>query len=223
LRFSILGFSFYSMVINWYGQSCFKIIANALTIVTDPFAKNIGLRPPAFAADIVCVSHQHEDHNNISAIGGEPFVVDGPGEYEIKGISILGVESFHDQKQGQERGLNTIYLIESEEIRLCHLGDFGQEKLSDEQLEALGGVDILFVPVGGKTTIDASTAAALVNQLEPKLVVPMHYKLPDLKVELDSADKFLKELGAPSKELVDKITVKKKLLPESTEVVMMKP
>ncbi|OIP79139.1 MAG: lactamase [Candidatus Portnoybacteria bacterium CG09_land_8_20_14_0_10_44_13] len=211
------------MVINWYGQSCFKIIANALTIVTDPFAKNIGLRPPAFAADIVCVSHQHEDHNNISAIGGEPFVVDGPGEYEIKGISILGVESFHDQKQGQERGLNTIYLIESEEIRLCHLGDFGQEKLSDEQLEALGGVDILFVPVGGKTTIDASTAAALVNQLEPKLVVPMHYKLPDLKVELDSADKFLKELGAPSKELVDKITVKKKLLPESTEVVMMKP
>ena len=223
MRFSILGFSFYSMVINWYGQSCFKIIANALTIVTDPFAKNIGLRPPAFAADIVCVSHQHEDHNNISAIGGEPFVVDGPGEYEIKGISILGVESFHDQKQGQERGLNTIYLIESEEIRLCHLGDFGQEKLSDEQLEALGGVDILFVPVGGKTTIDASTAAALVNQLEPKLVVPMHYKLPDLKVELDSADKFLKELGAPSKELVDKITVKKKLLPESTEVVMMKP
>ena len=211
------------MVINWYGQSCFKIIANALTIVTDPFAKNIGLRPPAFAADIVCVSHQHEDHNNISAIGGEPFVVDGPGEYEIKGISILGVESFHDQKQGQERGLNTIYLIESEEIRLCHLGDFGQEKLSDEQLEALGGVDILFVPVGGKTTIDASTAAALVNQLEPKLVVPMHYKLPDLKVELDSADKFLKELGAPSKELVDKITLKKKLLPESTEVVMMKP
>jgi len=211
------------MVINWYGQSCFKIIANALTIVTDPFAKNIGLRPPAFAADIVCVSHQHEDHNNISAIGGEPFVVDGPGEYEIKGISILGVESFHDQKQGQERGLNTIYLIESEEIRLCHLGDFGQEKLSDEQLEALGGVDILFVPVGGKTTIDASTAAALVNQLEPKLVVPMHYKLPDLNVELDSADKFLKELGAPSKELVDKITVKKKLLPESTEVVMMKP
>jgi len=211
------------MVINWYGQSCFKIIANALTIVTDPFAKNIGLRPPAFAADIVCVSHQHEDHNNISAIGGEPFIVDGPGEYEIKGISILGVESFHDQKQGQERGLNTIYLIESEEIRLCHLGDFGQEKLSDEQLEALGGVDILFVPVGGKTTIDASTAAALVNQLEPKLVVPMHYKLPDLKVELDSADKFLKELGAPSKELVDKITLKKKLLPESTEVVMMKP
>ena len=103
------------------------------------------------------------------------------------------------------------------------MGDFGQEKLSDEQLEALGGVDILFVPVGGKTTIDASTAAALVNQLEPKLVVPMHYKLPDLKVELDSADKFLKELGAPSKELVDKITVKKKLLPESTEVVMMKP
>lgn len=210
------------MVINWYGQSCFKIVTNALTIVTDPFAKNIGLRPPAFAADIVCVSHQHEDHNNIGAIGGEPFIVDSPGEYEIKGISISGIESFHDPKQGQERGLNTIYMIESEEIRLCHLGDFGQEKLSDEQLEALGEVDILFVPVGGKTTIDASMAAALVNQLEPKLVVPMHYKLSGLKVELDPADKFLKELGAPSKESVDKITVKKKLLPESTEVVMMK-
>ncbi len=210
------------MIINWYGQSCFKIVTNALTIVTDPFAKNIGLRPPAFAADIVCVSHQHEDHNNVSAIGGEPFVVDGPGEYEIKGISILGIESFHDQKQGQERGLNTIYLIESEEIRLCHLGDFGQDRFSDEQVEALGEVDILFIPVGGKTTVDASAAATLVNQLEPKLVVPMHYKLPDLKIELDPADKFLKELGAPSKESVDKITIKKKLLPESTEVVVMK-
>jgi L-ascorbate metabolism protein UlaG (beta-lactamase superfamily) len=210
------------MVINWYGQSCFKIVTNALTIVTDPFAKNIGLRPPAFAADIVCVSHQHEDHNNVSAIGGEPFVVDGPGEYEIKGISISGIESFHDQKQGQERGLNTIYLIESEEIRLCHLGDFGQDKFSDEQVEALGEVDILFIPVGGKFTVDASAAAILVNQLEPKLVVPMHYKLPDLKIELDPVDKFLKELGAPSKEPVDKITIKKKLLPESTEVMMMK-
>jgi L-ascorbate metabolism protein UlaG (beta-lactamase superfamily) len=210
------------MVINWYGQSCFKIVTNALTIVTDPFAKNIGLRPPAFAADIVCVSHQHEDHNNVSAIGGEPFVVDGPGEYEIKGISISGIESFHDQKQGQERGLNTIYLIESEEIRLCHLGDFGQDKFSDEQVEALGEVDILFIPVGGKFTVDASAAAILVNQLEPKLVVPMHYKLPDLKIELDSVDKFLKELGAPPKEPVDKITIKKKLLPESTEVMMMK-
>lgn len=210
------------MVINWYGQSCFKIVTNALTIVIDPFTKNIGLRPPSFAADIVCVSHQHEDHNNIGAIGGDPFVVDGPGEYEIKGISIAGIESFHDQKQGQERGLNTVCLIESEEIRLCHLGDFGQDKFSDEQLEALGEVDILFIPVGGGITIDASMAAALVNQLEPKMVIPMHYKLPDLKIDLDAVDKFLKEIGAPKKEPVDKITIKKKMLPESTEVVVMK-
>ncbi|MBI4836852.1 MAG: MBL fold metallo-hydrolase [Candidatus Portnoybacteria bacterium] len=210
------------MVINWYGQSCFKIVTNALTIVTDPFTKNIGLRPPTFAADIVCVSHQHEDHNNVCAIGGRPFIVDGPGEYEIRGISISGIESFHDQKQGQERGLNTIYLIESEEIRLCHLGDFGQDKFSDEQLEALGEADILFIPVGGRVTPDAPIAAALVNQVEPKLIVPMHYKLPDLKIDLDSVDKFLKELGVSKKEPVDKITIKKKILPEQTEIVVMK-
>lgn len=191
-------------------------------MVIDPFDKKIGLRPPSFAADIICVSHHHDDHNNIQALSGNPFIINGPGEYETKGVNILGIESFHDQKQGTERGLNTIFVIETENIKLCHLGDYGQDKLSDEQLEAIDEPEILFIPVGGKYTIDAAGAAVVVNQIEPKIIVPMHYKIPDLKIELDPVDKFLKEMGVSRKEAVEKITIKKKDLPEQTEVVVMK-
>ncbi|MBU3934931.1 MBL fold metallo-hydrolase [Patescibacteria group bacterium] len=210
------------MVITWYGHSCFKIITNGLTIIIDPFSKNTGLRPPSGQADIVLVSHNHHDHNNIETIGGKPFIVNGPGEYEIKGVSIFGIESFHDDKNGQERGLNTIYLIESEDIKLCHLGDFGQDELTEKQSEKINGPDILFVPVGGKFTIGASRATSLANSLEPKIVIPMHYKISGSKIDIDPVDRFLKEMGERKKEAVDKLTLKKKNLPEQMDVVVMK-
>jgi L-ascorbate metabolism protein UlaG (beta-lactamase superfamily) len=210
------------MIITWYGHSCFKIVTNGQTIVIDPFSKNLGLRPPHGQADIVLVTHEHHDHNNIGTIGGNPFMVRGPGEYEVKGISILGIESFHDAKQGAERGLNTIYLVESEDIKLCHLGDFGQDELSDDQSEKINEPDILFIPVGGKYTIGATRAASLVNQLEPKIVIPMHYKMVGSNLDAEPVDRFLKETGAGKKQAVDKLTIKKKGLPERMEVVVMK-
>lgn len=210
------------MTITYYGHSCFKIISNSLIIITDPFDKSIGLVPPRIAADIITVSHDHYDHNNIKTISGQPFIINGPGEFEIKGISIKGISSFHDIHQGQERGLNTIYLIETEGIKICHLGDFGQPKLTDVQFEAVNNPDILFIPVGGKYTIDGASASSIISQIEPKIVLPMHYKISGLKIDLAPIDKFLKEMGITKKEPIDKLTIKKKDLPQETEVMIMK-
>lgn len=214
------------MTINWYGHSCFKISNQGghLTLIIDPFDKSIGLTPPRGTADIVLVSHNHHDHNNIKSIAGKPFIVDGPGEYEVKGVSINGIASYHDNKKGEERGVNTIYLIEMDKIKICHLGDFGQEKLSDSQLEAIGNVDVLVIPVGGKYTIDALEAAKIAKQIEPHLIIPMHYKISGLSIDgLDSADGFLKEMGVEKKVIVDKLTLKgKDLSTKEMEVVLFK-
>lgn len=210
------------MKITWHGHSCFKIVTSNTVIVTDPFSKDIGLRPISCEADIVTVSHDHYDHNNTSSLRGAPFVVDGPGEYELKGISIKGIGSFHDEKRGKERGLNTLFVIEAEGIRICHLGDLGQKELTDEQLEALGEIDILMIPVGGVYTIDGEEAAAIINRIEPKIVIPMHYKIPNLTIKLQESDAFLKEIGA-GKEVIDQLIIKKKDLPkEEMRVIVMK-
>ena len=214
------------MIISWYGHSCFKIVNQGghLTIITDPFDKSIGLNPPRGNADVVTVSHDHYDHNNVKTISGNPFVVNGPGEYEIKGIKIIGCASFHDPEQGRQRGSNTIYLMEIDKIRLCHLGDFGQEKLTDQQVEILGQVDILMTPVGGVYTINGRQSVRVAEQLEPHLIIPVHYKLPHLKLEIAGLDDFLKELGLNKKPAVEKLTLKKKdLVGREMEVVVLKP
>lgn len=228
------------MTISWYGHSCFKITNQGghLTMLTDPFNKSIGLTPPRVTADIITVSHDHADHNNIKSIGGNPFIINGPGEYELKGVKVLGLASFHDQKKGAERGLNTIYLIEVDRIKICHLGDLGEERLSDEQIEALGQVDILLIPVGGTYlpakqdsllalqagTIGAKQAIEVINQIDPKLVIPMHYQLPNLTIKLEGVEKFLKEIGLGKQTPVEKLTLKKKDLDEGqAKVIVMKP
>ena len=142
------------MNIIWYGQSCFKIQNKNITLITDPFNKSIGLRPPYGAADIVTVSHNHSDHNDYSAIKNDPFVIDGAGEFEVKKVVVKGIDSYHDDKEGKERGSNIIYTIEMNDIRICHLGDLGQNTLINGQLEKIGQIDILFIPVGGGFTID---------------------------------------------------------------------
>jgi len=216
------------MNIIWYGQSCFKITASTgkgsegqVIIITDPFDKSIGLKPPRTRADIVTVSHQHRDHNNVGIIKDNPFIIDGPGEYEIKKVSIKGISSFHDKKQGALRGKNTIYVIEAEDIHLCHLGDLGHI-LEAGQLEQIGKIDILMIPVGGHYTISWNEADEVINQIEPKIVIPMHYKIPGLTINLDSVDKFCKEMGASSKKTIPKLSIKKKNLPqEEMEIVVM--
>lgn len=217
------------MHIIWRGQSCFEIIASQkageqVKIVIDPFSEDIGLKLPKTEADILLVSHEHHDHNNIKGVGGEPFLIQGPGEYERKDIFIQGIPSFHDEKEGKERGLNTIYTIETEEMRLCHLGDLGQKELTPEQLEKIGDIDILMVPVGGTYTIDVKGAAKIISQIEPRVAIPMHYYLPKLSIKIDGLDLFLKEMGRKSAEPQPKLLIKKKdLIAEETQIVVLAP
>ena len=217
------------MKITWAGQSCFQISTSSskdesANVVIDPFSE-IGLKDPRFEADILLSTHGHEDHSNIKGVKGNPFIIEGPGEYEIKGDFIQGINSFHDDKEGKERGNNTIFTIESESMKLCHLGDLGQKQLTDDQLEKIGTIDILMIPVGGVYTIDSSDAQKIIGQIEPKIVIPMHYELPNLKVKLDSVSKFLKAMGKNSIEPQDKLTVKQSTLPKEREmeIIVLKP
>ena len=216
--------------IYWAGQSCFQIsVSNSkdhsADIVIDPFDEDfIGLKLPNLSADIALVTHDHKDHNNVKDLKGTPFIIDGPGEYEVKEIFVQGIPSFHDDVNGKEKGQNTIYVFEAEDMRFCHLGDLGQKQLTDEQLEKIDGVDILMIPVGGGYTIDSSAAQKIIGQIEPKIVIPMHYALPKLKKELDSVEKFLKAMGKKAVVPQEKLVVKKSTLSENgMEIVVLQP
>lgn len=216
--------------ITWAGQSCFHISTSiskdvSADIVIDPFDEKIGLKLPSLNADILLLSHNHPDHNHAKGVKGDPFVIDGPGEYEVKGVFVQGISAFHDDSQGKERGVNTIYTIEVENIRFCHMGDFGQKQLTDEQLEAIGRCDILMIPVGGKYTINGAEALKIIGQIEPKIVIPMHYALPKLDADIDGVEVFLKAIGKTSIEPVDKFTVKVSTLPadRDMEIIVLKP
>ncbi len=215
------------MNITWYGQSCFKMQNKDITLITDPFDKSVGLRPFYGSADLVTISHNHFDHNNYDAVKNDPFVINSiAGEFEIKKVIVRGIDSYHDDKKGKERGGNIIYTIEMDNIRICHLGDLGQNALTNKQLEKIGQIDILFIPVGGIFTIDWKTASAIISQIEPRVIIPMHYKIPGVKGELlklDSVDNFCKDHGISPKDAVDKFSVKKKDLPQDeSKVVVMK-
>jgi L-ascorbate metabolism protein UlaG (beta-lactamase superfamily) len=212
------------MYITWLGYSCFKIqdktTPDGITLVTDPFDKSLGLKIPNFEADIATISHEHGGHNNSDALRGKPFVINSAGEYDIKDILVEGVESSHDNKGGSKYGKNIIYRIEIDDISIVHLGDLGQT-LDSKQLEKIGQVDILIVPVGGGKTLDAKNAVEVVSQIEPRIVIPMHYKTRDLKMDIEGVDKFIKELGLePTKE--DKLKINKKDLPsEDMELIVL--
>ncbi|MFH1456522.1 MAG: MBL fold metallo-hydrolase [Patescibacteria group bacterium] len=220
------------MYIQWFGQSFFKIITKNekgedVVLVIDPFDKSYGLKMPSkFGADIVFITHDHKDHNNVDLIKGTnlshtPFVVAGAGEYEIKGVMIYGIQSFHDNKEGNERGANIIYLLQIEDIWLAHLGDLGQDTLTDEQLEQLKDVDILIIPVGGVFTINGKQASSIISQIEPRVVIPMHYKVPGLKLDIDGVDKFVKEQGLKPEEINGKLKIVKKDLPSEETKLMI--
>ncbi|MBI5787049.1 MAG: MBL fold metallo-hydrolase [Candidatus Niyogibacteria bacterium] len=209
------------MVITYYGLSCFKISSGEFVLAFDPPSKKSSFKSPRFRAEVVLVSHDHDDHNGYDMISGkeneEPLKVNGPGEYETKGVFIRGFDSFHDSVSGKKHGRNSIYTVELEDMKLCHFGDFGEKELSAQTLESIGQIDVLFLPVGGGTVIEAENAAKISNQLEPKIIIPMHYE----KKELNS---FLKEMGAEDAKAEEKLTLKKKDLPEDkTSVVVLKP
>lgn len=216
------------MQIQYYGHSCFKITTKPagratedIVIFLDPFDKETGLRPPQGHADAVFVSHAHHDHNNTEALKDNPVVIDTPGEYSVKGINVVGVDAFHDEEKGAKRGRSTVYVLETEDMKICHLGDLGAD-LDAKQLDEIDGVDVLMVPVGGNSTIDGKKAAEIAKKIEPAIVIPMHYKVAGSTVEIADEKKFCEELGVHPKEKVGKLTIKKKDLEgKKMELVLM--
>lgn len=195
-----------------------------MVIITDPYDKSIGLRVPKMSADIVTVSHDHKDHSNSAAVSGNleniPFVITQPGEYEIKKVFITGFNSWHDNEEGAKRGSNIIYRYDVEGMTVAHLGDLGCQ-LTEEQLDQLGDVDVLFIPVGGTYTLDAAGAAKVVREIDPRIVIPMHYREENLNYDLDSVNAFRKEMGGAA-ETEKKIKLSKKALPvEEIKIIIL--
>jgi L-ascorbate metabolism protein UlaG (beta-lactamase superfamily) len=208
--------------ITWLGHSCFRLRAKEATILTDPCDKSTGYTIGRPTADIVTVSHEHPAHNNVSAVPGTPRVVQGPGEFEVSNVLIMGIPTYHDKDKGETLGKNTAYVFELDDMRVCHLGDLGHVPTS-EQVEELGGVDILLAPVGGDSTLDGAAAAETVSMLEPKLVIPMHYQTPAAKAKLEPLDRFLKEIGAKDalNERQPKIALTRSTFPHETKVQVL--
>jgi len=225
------------MQIVWKGQACFHIIAQRgkparaggqeqVRILIDPFEDSLGLKLPPQEADIVLVTHDHFDHNNVKAAKGTPFIINSPGEYETKGVFVQGIATFHDDVQGKERGLNTVYTLTLEGITLCHMGDFGQKELTPEQVEKIGQVHVLMIPVGGTYTITGKEAGKIISQIEPAMIIPMHYALPHLKPKLAPVDEFLQAMGKKGLEEQQKLTLKEKDVAgekDEAEIVVLKP
>lgn len=208
------------MEITWLGHSCFRIKGSQATIITDPYPPDLGYLLGKQTPRIVTVSHQHPSHSYVQGIGDEPRLVTGPGEYEISGVLIIGIPTFHDADGGRIRGKNTVYLMEVDGIAICHLGDLGHA-LTEEQVEEIDDVDVLLLPVGGVSTIDAPVATEVIRRLEPKVVIPMHYKTLELKRELEPVDKFLKEMGIEQIDSQPKLSLTQSSLPTSMQVYLL--
>lgn len=212
------------MDITFLGHSSFKLKGKSATVITDPFdPKMLGYKFSKQSADIVTISHGHGDHNNVSSVSDVKRVIEGPGEYEIAGVSIVGYRSYHDDQKGVERGKNTIYVYEIGDLRICHLGDLGHE-LSSKLVEEIGNIDILMIPVGGTYTINAEVAEKVSQSIEASIVIPMHYSengmSEDLKSKLASVDEFLKLTGL-AVEKSDKLSVKKSEIPSEGQKIVV--
>ena len=217
------------MEISYIGHSSFKIKGKDVTLIIDPYdPKLTGYKWPKQTADVVLLSHEHKDHAYLEGVSGYRLLVKTPGEYETAGTFIYGVKTYHDSKQGKERGGNIIFQIIIDGISVLHLGDLGHE-LATETLEKLSDVDVLMIPVGGKYTIDAKTALKVISSIEPYIVIPMHYQTDDLtgfKEKLDDLKVFMEEIGIEGNGVksVDKLTLRSRSdIPEESEVYILSP
>jgi L-ascorbate metabolism protein UlaG (beta-lactamase superfamily) len=207
--------------VTWLGHGCFRLRGRSAAVVTDPYPPAIGLKLARMDAEVVTVSHEHDNHNFTSVVRDGAYEVRGPGEYEIAGVSVVGVPTYHDAERGAKHGRNTVYLIEIDDVRVVHLGDLGH-KLEDAEAEAVASPDVLLVGVGGRSTLNGAEAAEVVRQLEPRYVVPMHFAIPGLKLQLDPIDRFLKEMGVTASEPQPKLAVQKSSVTEyETKVVVL--
>jgi len=211
------------MELTWLGHSCFRLRGKDATLITDPAAPSTGYSLGRLSADIVTISHAHPGHSYVRAVSGEPKVVDGPGEYEIEQVLITGVQTYHDAEHGKRLGRNTAYLITMDDVQICHLGDLG-DALDDRAQEALNGADVLLVPVGGGNALDAERAVEVIAQIEPRLIVPMHYATPAYKPNgsvLDPVDKFCREMGVEVAEPQPKVVITRATLPTEPTVMLL--
>lgn len=210
------------MEIIWYGLACFRMRSRKLTVVADPYSSTVGATLPRLRANVVTISHDMPGHNYVRAVRGYDHVFAGPGEYEVNSVFINGVATHHKGKVGA-RERNTSFMYYFEDLTVCHLGDMGVLP-GREQVELLSGADVLLLPVGGGDILDAAQAVEVVTELEPKIVIPMHYRLPALNLDLDEAAKFLKEMGLPEPEPVPSLKLtKSNLVGGETRVVLLEP
>jgi len=207
------------MEIVWHGHSCFRLRKRGAAVVTDPCSKDVGYRIPRLRADIVTISHDHPDYNNCTLVQGRSKVINGPGEYEVRGVFITGIATYL-KKRGPDRPKSTIYLFDFAGITVCHLGVLDHIP-SQSQVQALSDIDVLLIPVGAVTTINANQAAELIGLLGPRLVVPMHYKTKEIKGRLQPVGKFLKEMGLAAISPIEKLEVTRSSLPSETQVVVL--
>lgn len=208
------------MDLTWLGHACFRARGREGILLTDPPDPKTGHAIPRSEAHLVTMSHQHSGHSSMRSVGGEPVVLTGPGEYEVKEILVTGIGTFHDEEKGAVRGRNTVFAIRLDDLVVCHLGDIGHV-LAPGDLEKLGEVDICLLPIGGaETNLSAAMAAEIVHQLEPKVVVPMGYD-PDSKKKDTPFDRLLHELGVKDLTPVPKLSVTRSSLPSELQVVAL--
>ena len=206
------------MTIEWFGKTCVRITTRESTVVIDPFGAKSGLRVPRLTADLVLSTNGDTD---ASVVAGEPFVIKGPGEYEKKKTFVYGIPVVDEKRDSG--GPLTLYLIEAEGISLAHLGNLGHQ-LTNGELERLEGVDVLFIPVGGHGALNAEQASAVISAVEPRIVIPMQYRIQGLKENLDTINVFAKEMGVKDSETVEKLKISTKDLPQDNmKIVILTP
>jgi L-ascorbate metabolism protein UlaG (beta-lactamase superfamily) len=208
------------MEISWLGHACFRLRGKDATVVTDPCPPATGYKIGRLAADLVTISHAHPESSYRQAVQGNAKFLTGPGEYEIAGVLVTGIRTFHDKARGATLGVNVSYVIEIDDVRVCHLGDIGHVPSGDD-VEELTGADVLLVPVGGGTVLDSAAAAETVSLLEPRLVIPMQYRTEAAAAELDGVEKFLKEMGVQAAPAQPRLNVTRSSLPQDTTVALL--
>lgn len=208
------------MEISWLGHACFRLKGRDSAVIMDPCPRSTGYNIGKQQANIVTISHPHPDHSYVEPFAGTSRLLDAPGEYEVGGVMVTGLRTFHDDKKGAERGRNTTFIVEVDEVRICHLGDIGHVP-SSEQLEALNDIDVLLIPVGGHSTVNAATASEIISQLEPKIVVPMHYATDVSTAQLETLEPFIKQMGITAPTAQPKLSLTRGNLPIQTQVMVM--
>lgn len=212
------------MKITWLAHACFKIETKGKIIAMDPYNSKIGLTlPKGLTAEIVTISHQHVDHNDPSEITGVKQVLDKPGDYVIEGIDIRGVQAYHDDSNGSMRGPNTVFVIESEGIRVCHLGDLGQI-LTADQLSEIGHVDVLMIPVGGVVTLGPMEAMETISLMNPKVILPMHFQIGERKSRfvLKGVEEFLSVMKIPVEQKEELVITKEQLDNSLQKIILLR-